>query len=206
MRAFELYEDRNAPSIVVDVQPAYTGLMDGDELPWIDDMMTFLNKQQGKILMFVNAEDQGLTGDTVNDIKLYWEDSGFDPVNWNRVEISDKGYGYFRYWMWAGVSESNIIKTIRLLYQNKINDSRLLFGGEDNDDYIENMNNLLGTDDHSLLYDDPLTVKWTSVSQLKKFSGAYIMGGAKNECLHEVELLMNAFNIKYKEIQEFIYG
>ncbi len=55
------------------------------------------------------------------------------------------------------------------------------------------------------LLDDALSVEWTSVGQLKKYSGAYIMGGAENECLREVELLMNAFNIKYKRIQEFVY-
>lgn len=34
----------------------------------------------------------------------------------------------------------------------------------------------------------------------------WFMGGARDECLREVELLMNAFNIKYKEIGNFIYG
>ena len=54
--------------------------------------------------------------------------------------------------------------------------------------------------------DDPLIVNWVSVGQLRKFNGAYIMGGGRNECLREVELLMNAFNIKYKRIDSLVYG
>jgi len=205
MRYEELTEGKNTPCIVVDVQPEYTGLNDGNELPWIDEMMAFLNKQTGPILMFVNAEDQMMSGDTIDDVNVYWEDSGFDPSNWDRVQVVDKGYGYFRAWMDSGVPESGIIKTIRAMYQQKITDSRELFNGEDDENYIENMNQLLGNDDWVSLYDDGLSVEWTSVGQLKRFSGAYIMGGGRDECLREVELLMNAFNIKYKRIEDFVY-
>lgn len=203
MRAYELTEGRSTPCIVVDIQPEYTALNDGNELPWIDDMMEFLNRQTGPILMFCNAEDQGMTGDTVDAIREYWEDSGFDPENWPRVEIVDKGYGYLRSWMDEGVPENVIIKVIRLMYQNKVNDSRDLFGGEDSDDYSVHMQ-ALGVPERYV--DDSISVEWLSVGQLKKYSGAYIMGGARDECLREVTLLMNAFNIKYKMINNFIYG
>jgi len=53
--------------------------------------------------------------------------------------------------------------------------------------------------------DDPISVNWTSVAQLKRFNGSYIVGGARDQCLREVELLMNAFNIKYKRIDSLIY-
>lgn len=202
MKLHELFEGRNSKCIVVDVQPEYTGVNDGQELYWIDDMMQFLNKQ-GPILMFVNAEDQGLTGDTIDSVREYWEDSGFNPNRWSQTEIVDKGYGYFRAWMDEGVPENVIIKTIRLMYQQKVTDSRMLFDGEDSEDYIEKME-ALGVPEHML--DDALSVEWTSVAQLKQFSGAYIMGGGRNECLREVELLMNAFNIKYRRIEEFVYG
>lgn len=209
MRAYELSEGKNTPSIVVDVQPEYTGVNDGLELDWIDDLMKFLNNQRGPILMFVNAEDQGMTADTVDDVKLYWEDSGFDPANWSRVTIVDKGYGYFRAWMDANVSSKVIIKTIRLMYQNKVFDSRELFGGHHSygasDEYKAQMRAAIGDELDEIPLEDGLAVKWTSVAQLKKFSGAYLMGGARNECLEEVKLLMNAFNIRYKQINEFIY-
>ena len=88
---------RSRSVIVVDVQPEYSGIMDGDENPVFEEIIQFVNNQTGPVLMFVNAEDQGMTGDTVQDIKVYWEDTirGEDvdyeanphPINWSRFEI-----------------------------------------------------------------------------------------------------------------------
>lgn len=212
MKIFEvcnkiLFEaSRNRPVIVVDVQPAY------HEYSTIDmpELCEFLAKQQSKILMFVNADETGMTEDNVeHDIFPFWEehfeDAGYDfyEDGLNKMTFYDKGYGHFRAWMDEGVPESVIIKTIRLMYQQKVTDSRELFDGEDSDDYVEQME-ALGVDESML--DDPLTVEWTSVGQLKEYDGCYIMGGGRDECLREVELLMNAFNIKYKRIEKFVYG
>ena len=90
------------------------------------------------------------------------------------------------------------------MYKQKVSDSRELFSNED--DYSYAMEQFFGRNFNDDMLEDNISVEWTSVGQLKKFSGAYIMGGAKEECLREVELLMSAFNIKYKEINEFIYG
>lgn len=195
-----LSEGANTKCIVVDVQPQYTGMYDGDELPWIDDLMSFLNNQ-GPILMFANAEETGLTDDSIEDIKVYWEDSGFNPTRWNQTEIVDKGYGYFRAWMDEGVAPAVIIKVIREMYNQGVNDSRELF-----DEDVEQFAEFVGPSWEEWMYDDPLIVEWTSVGQLKRYSGAYIMGGGREECLREVELLMNAFNIKYRRVEEFVYG
>jgi hypothetical protein len=211
-----LDEGRSTSVIVVDVQPEYSGMMDGDENPVFNQIIRFVNNQTGPVLMFVNAEDQGMTGDTVQDVKLYWEDTirGEDvdretnphPINWNRFQIVDKGYGYFRSWMDNNISARTIIKTIRLMYQNRVNDSRELFGGEESDDYTVNFKQFIGNEFEPWMLDDPISINWTSVAQLKRFSGSYIVGGGRNECLREVELLMNAFNFKYKRIDSMVYG
>ena len=89
---------RSRSVIVVDVQPAYSGIMDGDENPVFEEIIQFVNNKTGPVLMFVNAEDQGMTGDTVQDIKVYWEDTirgeewdpeDYDdsPIDWNRFQI-----------------------------------------------------------------------------------------------------------------------
>lgn len=197
-----LLEGKSTPCIVVDVQPEYSGMNDGDSSSVFEEIIRFVNNQTGKVLMFVNAEDQGLTGDTIQDIKQYWEDSGFDSKNWNRVQIVDKGYGYLRSAMDYGIEPSSIIRIIRELYNQKQSDSRDLiipsFGKRiEQQTIIKYALEELG--------DDNITVNWVSVKQLKQFSGAYIMGGGRNECLREIELLMNAFNIKYKRINSLVY-
>ena len=160
--------------------------------------------------MMVNAAESGLTGDTVSDVKTYWEDTvrGQDydfaadsdepAVNWNRFTIVDKGYGYFRSWMDQGVADAIMIRVIRALYQARVNDSRDLDPAQ--------LKQLVGAQWQDWMTDDPVIVEWTSVAQLKRFQGAYIMGGGRRECLREVELLMNAFNISYKRMDHLVYG
>lgn len=206
-------EGKNHPIICVDVQPAY----DNDLAP---DIINFVVAQTGPVLMFVNAERDGLTDDTERDIIGYWErissglgsdeEHGWDEeteeyiepesiIDWSRFTIADKGYGYFRAWQ-TYTSQQAIIKTIRAMYQLRISDSRQ-FERKGVD-----LREMLGDDWNDNMESDPLTVEWTSVAQLKKFSGAYIVGGGRDECLWEVTTLMNAFNIRYKMIDSLIYG
>lgn len=214
MRASEfLTEGLNHPVIVVDVQPAYC-IADTKDICY--NVVNFVQKQTGPVLMFVNAERDGLTDDTVQAVKAWWEeaaDGGYDEetdeynsnINWSRFEVVDKGYGHIRNWMDNGVPPAAIIKTIRLMYQQRVNDSRRLFWGEGNDAYEGKMQEFLGADFQPWMLDDGIFTEWTSIAQLKKFSGAYLVGGGRNECLREVELLMNAFNIKYKRIDSLVY-
>jgi len=217
MRAKDfITEGLNHPIICVDVQPEYAYFK--PEITNIcDNIIRFVNKQTGPVLMFINAEESGTSGDTKEEIMRYWEYTMTDgdedwydagnppPVDWDRFTIVDKGYGYLRSWMDHDVSPKSIIKVIRLMYQNKISDSRELFGGEESKDFEISMKALIGYDYVSWMKYDPITVNWASVAQLKQFSGSYIVGGGRNECLREVELLMNSFNIRYKRIDSLVY-
>jgi hypothetical protein len=211
MKTHEIIQEGRAhPVIVVDVQPAYCNN------PVCLRIIDFVQAQTGPVLMFVNAEDQGLTEDTVSDVQQWWEEQAggewddkteqyISAINWDRFTVVDKGYGYFRAWMDSGIDPSAIIRTIRLLYQNRMHDSRQLFGGEDSDTYEAGMQDLLGTSYNPSMLSDPLSVNWTSVVQLRRFNGAYLVGGGREECLREVELLMNAFNIRYRRVDRLVY-
>lgn len=219
-----LTEAKSTPVICVDVQPEYSGMNDGDENPVFPEIIDFVAvKQTGPVLMFVNAELDALTGDTIEGIKKYWEDTvcpeddrylydedsdeyvenlDCPSINWNRFTIVDKGYGYFRDFMDQDVEPRLIIMLIRYMYQKRVNDARdIVFPPFNKRSEIEiQLKNLL--DEFS---ESTFIINWTSVAQLKKFSGSYIVGGGRNECLREVELLMNAFNIGYKRIDSLVY-
>jgi hypothetical protein len=200
-----IQEGLSHPIIVVDVQPEYANY--GNNRKKCDQIIQFVNKQTGPVLMFVNAEGSGVSSDSLQDIKQYWEETiGYTEdeneeyqsnINWNRFEIVDKGYGHFRSWMDNGISEGSIIKVIREMYQQRINDSR------DFDEGV--LQTILDNEYEDWMEGDALFVNWTSIKQLRKFNGAYIVGGGRMECLREVELLMNAFNIKYKRIDSLVY-
>ena len=109
----------------------------------------------------------------------------------------DKGYAFFRSWMDQGADESFLKKAIRWMAQRKVNDSRDI----EPEEWEEEFPN----DWEDYMIDDPLTIPDIPLNILKTFSGAYIIGGGKNECLKEVEILMSAFNIKAKRVKKFIY-
>ena len=209
MRYQNLLESKNTKCIIVDVQPAYEPYINFE----ISDLVRFIASQQAEMLMFVNADDTGLTDDSIeSDIIPWWgdkfedEELDFTDDGIQKMTFVDKGYGYFRAWMDQGVSDAAVIKAIRELYNQKKTDTRELFGGDGDEHYDEQMQQLIGNEWEDWMADDNLSVEWTSVGQLKKFNGAYIMGGGRDECLKEVELLMNAFNIRYKRIEDFVYG
>ena len=143
-----------------------------------------------------------------NIVMSYWEYFGFDKSKWNNVEFVEKDFGYIREWMDNGVSDSAIIKAIRLMYEQKVNRSTQLFGGHFEPDYYDKMRALglpeSWTNDD--IYDMQITIFPLNVDELKQWSGSYLMGGGRDECLKEIQLFMNAFNIKYKIIDKFVYG
>jgi hypothetical protein len=104
-----------------------------------------------------------------------------------------------------GISARTIIKTIRLMYQQRVNDSRMLFSGETSPHYQASMEKLLGDEFDQDLLQDPISINWINIAQLKKFNHCYIMGGYRDECLREVEIIMNTFNIKYKRLDDLVY-
>lgn len=107
----------------------------------------------------------------------------------------DKGYNYLRPWMDEGVSDAAIVKTVRYMANKHISDSRDL-----EEEELERL-----TQGESIPLHDPIFIPPIPINILKNFSGAFICGGGKHECLREVQLLMNAFNIKYTNFRQFIF-
>lgn len=224
MRSTEfLTEGLNHPIICVDVQPSYSGMYDGDESPVFLEIMQFVQKQTGPVLFFVNAETTGVADDTVQGIQQYWDDSLGDPgdeswdendeyhytepsspIDWRRFTMVDKGYGYLRAWMDNNVPHNIIIQTIREMYKQKVTDTRDLEFSGNIQERTPMQSQIMRV--AAELGDDNMTIGWTSVAQLKRFNGAYLVGGGREECLKEVELLMNAFNIRYKRVDSLVYG
>jgi len=205
MKSFKQYyllqEGRKHKNIIViDVQPEYAFYYDESGCSVCKDIIQFVNQNKGNVLMFVNAEETGVSSDFIIDIKEYWQDNGFER-DWNDVEIIDKGFGYLRNWMDSGVSDAAIIKAIRHLYELRISDSRQVV--EDFDEYAstEYWKEYLNED----VPECSINVNWISVKKLKEYENSYFVGGGRNECLKEVELIMNAFNIKMIKIDSLIY-
>lgn len=214
MRASELLNEkasRGRPVVCVDVQPAYMDYTPGE---YTQSVGKFLAEQRGPILMYVNADETGITEDNIqNDVVPMWEEvferngDDFHEDGLDKMEFFDKGYGYLRSWMDIGVEPAHIIRTIREMYRQKVHDSRDLFGGNEEKqlEYLQPIAESINTEAQYMV-DDGISVGWVAVDQLKRYNNCYLIGGGRKECLAEVAILMNAFNIKYKMIDDLIYG
>lgn len=195
----EIKESTNTNILVVDVQPAY----DAWSGAVVSGVAQMLNRAQGGIYVLYNAESQ--TADDYVDVINYMIEGGLDENVAERINYFSKEYGFFRPWMDQGVPDRIIIKTVRAMVQHKVNDSRML-----------DINAVLTPEEQREFQSHFKYSDWEEegiympdfmpISILKQISPFYMCGGGRNECLREIELLCNAFNIRYKRIDNLIYG
>lgn len=183
--------------LVVDVQPAYDR--------WCrrvtPGISALLNSHTGNRYCLYNAD--GLTDDTRESVAMYLGDHGVTEDALDGINFFEKSYGFFRAWMDQDVPERIIIKTIRAMVQHRVNDSRDLDVNSVLTPYEQERGlKLWGVDweDEGIYMPD-----FMPISLLKRMSPFLLCGGARDQCLKEIELICNAFNIRYKRIDALIY-
>lgn len=198
MRVHNLFEANLSTNIlVVDVQPAYDRWC-GKIAPSVANL---LNKHNGDKYCLFNAE--GLTDDSQQSVAMYLSEQGMTEEAIDGTKFIEKGYGFFRAWMDQEVPERIIIKTIRAMVQNKVHDSRDLDVNKVLTPYEQERGLKLWKVDWE--NDGIYMPDFMPISILKRMSPFLMCGGAREHCLREIELLCNAFNIRYKRIDALIY-
>jgi hypothetical protein len=185
-----IVESLSTNILIVDVQPAYD--------PYckrvVGKIADLINNHRGNITVLYNAE--GMTNDTEYDVISYFEEHGVEYDNLEKLNMVEKEYGFFRGWMDNGVDDRIILKIIRAMVTQRVNDSRDL-----------NLEEILGDDFDSVPeYDSIYMPDFMSLGTLRNMSPFYMCGGGRTECLREIELICNAFNIRYKRMNNLIYG
>lgn len=196
-------------TIVVDIQPEYASNI-GFKIPEFAEFLKQMLSKRRKVLYFYNGETIG-SRDTDQEIKNWlissilghdyyreeYEDE--DDQYWELKELFDdiyfydKGYGFFRSWMDYGIDDADIIKVIRAMIMQRTHDTR-----EMPEEFLDQL-----VDDRPL--HDPIYLPHIDLMQLRSFNNAFLCGGGQSECLKEVQLLMNAMNIKYRVISKFTF-
>lgn len=187
-------EGSGVPVIIIDVQPSYD--------KWCSKvaykLMPFLNKRQGKILAFFNGPDLGM--EDSDEVMNYFIEHGLDEELASRVDFRAKTYAFFRPWMDSGMDRAHMIRAIRHMVIKGKNDSREID--------MEDWKTVFGDDYDSLeriIESDSIFLPDVSLLELRQYSGCYLCGGGKDECLSEFRLILEAMNIKYKLVKDFIY-
>lgn len=192
-----LNESRQNSVILVDFQPAYQS-EDFGYRDALERAMHYINEKRPNVTAFYNGEDVGIE-DTVYEVAYHFTEYGLDEDIAQGITYKEKSYAWLRQWMDEGVDNAMTIRVIRYLVMNDLNDSReiedeawLKLVGEDFEYYDDREMNIYLPD--------------INIGTLKALSGSLLGGGGKHECLQEIQLLMNAFNIKYKLVGDWIYG
>ena len=185
--------------VIVDIQPEYESATSFD----IGDMLRKAAEDYSQILILFNGEDTlGMISE--GGLKnFYLEKLDYDEEVFNELlsksTFFDKGYGFFRDAMDSDVcfNRSSIIKIVKHMIDKDIRDIREL---EEEDI------NTIGVDE--LLVDDLEDYGfWVPdlADELPKWSGSDLAGGARNECMAEVEILGAAQGLSFNHVDDFIY-
>jgi len=201
--------------IVVDIQPAYYpvshkvlrggGYLSRTYVQAANNIIHFINTRADRVLAYFNGSDSGVE-DTIKDVQDHYLEMGLDPNKLDTINFQEKSYAFLRDWM-DEVPLRIIIAVIRYMVQHRLSHSleipedvlREIIGSSTK--YPAHEYNELSR----ILSLDPIVIPDIDLSLLQQFSNAYISGGARHECLKEITIMMNAFNIKYTLVKDFIY-
>jgi len=184
--------------VVVDIQPEYEHGVPFD----IEDMLRSASKDYSRVLFLYNGSSLGMASEDVLR-GFYYEKLDYDNEMWEELmsksTFFDKGYGFFRDVMDSDIcfDRNSVIKIVKYMIDNDVPDIRDL---EEED--IE----AIGVSE--LLFDDLEDYGfWIPELEeiLPKWNGSDIAGGARNECLAEVEILGDAQGLRFNQVDQFIY-
>lgn len=201
----KLTEARHGSVILVDFQPAYSPDYQGADNDGfgyneaIESAIEYINAKSPSVTCFFNGEEVGIE-DTAQEVAQHYAEMGTDEHLIHDFNFKEKTYAFLRNWMENGFAIDNgvIIKVIRYMVMNHITDSREI----DQEVFME----LVGDEFQEGMMDDNIYIPDVSIAELKSLSGSLLGGGGRHECLEEMQLFMNAFNIKYKLVDRWIYG
>ena len=209
--------------IVVDIQPAYYpvshkvlrggGYLSLTYVRAARNIIDFINTRADRVLAYFNGSDSGLE-DTIKDVQDHYLEMGLDPNKLDTINFQEKSYAFLRPWIDDEVPLRIIIAAVRYMVQNRMY-SALDIPEDVLREIIRSSTKYPATttrwkhheydEVERILELDPIVIPDIDLSLLKQFSNAYISGGGQHECLKEITIMMNAFNIKYTLVEDFIY-
>lgn len=175
--------DKSDFLVVVDVQPAYQDACEDI----IYEVIEKINKSEQPVIFFFVGRE--LDCDTKSDVIGYLLEHGIEENRIDGIRFIEKDYGFFRTWMDAGVSHDKILKTIRYMNENKINDTR--------DFSDEDWTNTVGNQYSHRAYSEEFFALPNFNQKLfkEKFvDNLELIGGGRYECLLEIDFFLKGLN------------
>ena len=182
--------------ISVDIQPEYDNVIHFN-------LYEFFNyiTDRSPILYLYNGAESGLSSDTKDTILKYAFESNVNLYEKDILFI-DKGYGFFRGWMDNGLDENVIKEMFIYLLEHNLSDSRDVISNEND---IKKIIPSANDYEYDTILKEPLFLPSMDLNVFNHFDNSELVGGAANECLAEVRIILEALDIKYDLNKKFIY-
>jgi hypothetical protein len=195
---FEQYSGRDL--IIIDIQRAYA-----DSCEYlVDDMIEYLDENDfNSVLYLYNGEELGF-GNFQEEVSSWIYDITEDENIYeqiDQIEDFDKGYGFFRAAMDSmdGNDTDDIVGLIKYMIDNDINDSRDI--EDENGDTVDIYSKfgVSGLDSGDMVSIPDV------IDTLKYKNNPILIGGGRDECLAEIEILLQTLDIDYDLYEPLVY-
>ncbi|MDO8414835.1 MAG: hypothetical protein Q7S87_01340 [Agitococcus sp.] len=179
------------PLMVIDVQPAYASAFG---LHYVKSIIEEMRKSRHRKIVVVSVDEE-FSGDSMEDIQVFWARHGMTKALFNRVQFVEKTYGFFRGWMDCGIRDDEIVNTARELRCHQNWDSRNMTVAA-----------LERVAPSAVGLVNPLYLPSELESNLVFREPTWnLCGGAAHECLKEMELWLHSLQAKVTTRSGLVY-
>ena len=179
--------------VVVDVQPAYAEHCRPLMPQYIAEVAKRIHRGE-EVLLTVNVPE--LSGDTDEDVAVFWYEHGLDEAYMDRLIRVPKTYAFLRGWMDNGAPDDEIISTLRALRKEGLNDTRSISTKK-----LEKL-----APEGSQLIDPLFLPDELEYSELAHLPTMDICGGYRDQCLREVELWLDSRGNTYNRLEHLVFN
>lgn len=187
--------------LIVDVQNSY--------MEWIsqDDLLSRIEKLAENYSAICYLWDNISGQDLYDELPEDWinpEEEDSEPFYDKFNRIIEKQYGYIRSIMDAGHEKEDIVKLGKFMLNHKITDARQIIEEQKLFKAFKKEfknSSLISEDFESNCFSLPTDL----IEDLEGLSGCSLVGGARDQCLEEVSLLMKIADIDHIILEEYCY-
>jgi len=189
--------------ISVDIQPEYEQAFDFKLWEFLAFVNNNIEQMNSMTFLYNGADTIGMI--ELHEYQMWLVENGLEEENLNYCRFYDKGYAFFRYCMDEGIDDDDIVKFVKFMVKNDINDSRdideanwqefMTWAQVDESeirDLLENASDMINIPD--------------LMDFLENYGGRIsICGGGINECMKEVEIALQAMEKPYQVLTAYTY-
>jgi len=182
--------------VIVDMQPCYAPICD----PYMARAVRALKKAKDAVMFWVGF---GLSEDTFKSVAWYWLEHGASRKDLEKVSFIEKDYGFLREWMDDGVDHTATLNVLKYMLKHGITITEDI-PKEELYALCKQASPFQGWA-VKVPEDSRMMLPQFDVSRLQGKEWD-ICGGAKHECLAEIELLLEAHEVKTNRLHDIVWG